>query len=90
MGIINRLKGYLPDIEAVDAYVVLYSKPFTRRKRELKPELRRMAKLIVSSFLVAFAIIETFAQIRELSRNIQQISDASEGHIQQTLLQRGE
>ena len=36
------------------------------------------------------AIIETFAQIRELSRNIQQISDATEGHIQQPLLQRGE
>lgn len=54
VGIINRLKGYLPDIEYVNTSMVLYSKPFTRRKQELKPEIIRMAKLIVSSFLVAF------------------------------------
>lgn len=52
--IINRLKGFLPEIEDVDVSMVLYSKPFTKRKQELMPEIRRMAKLIVSSFLVAF------------------------------------
>lgn len=55
VGIINRLKGYLPDIEYVNTSMVLYSKPFTRRKRELRPDIIKMAKFpIVSSFLVAF------------------------------------
>ncbi len=53
-GIINRLKGYQPELEAIDALMILSSKPFTRRKRELRPDIIKMAKLIVSSFLVAF------------------------------------
>lgn len=55
-GIIAKIKALMPNVEGHQEALVLYSKPFTKRKQELKEVLLTQAKYYVSAFRVIFSL----------------------------------
>lgn len=86
-GIVTRIKALMPNVEGHQAAIVLFSKPFTKRKQELREIILTLAKYQVSAFKVIFSMGKAESERHRVPLIVKQIGRMSNSSFYDKMLE---